>query len=290
MRDARIRSKLALILFVPLVAVLALATLRLVEVGNRARDAGRVEALTRLAASVSDVTEHVHGERMAAAAYLASATPNAAPYNAAIRETDTRVQTYTDKERALADPPAAVRAQLNSIDDDLRGLDAVRRSILDRTGIAVLASVERYDDLIEALVGYGEVLSRSVSENSVAADLRVLTAFSHALEATTDQEATAYATQIAGDLSDQQRTAIIATQARRQETLLDFAQIASPTQRALVDSAVRGATVTAVEQLSTRLTRGERVDPAEITGPSARSSASCARRNRASSSERSTTR
>src|SRR4051812_43606227 len=48
LRDARIRAKLALILVVPLVAVIALATTRLVDVGHRAAEAGQVEELTKL--------------------------------------------------------------------------------------------------------------------------------------------------------------------------------------------------------------------------------------------------
>ena len=72
LRDARIRSKLALILFVPLLAVLALATVRLIDVGSRAIDATQVEDLTRLSTDVSELTQVMHKERMAAARYLAT--------------------------------------------------------------------------------------------------------------------------------------------------------------------------------------------------------------------------
>ena len=72
LRDARIRSKLALILFVPLLAVLALATVRLIDVGSRAIDATQVEDLTRLSTDVSELTQVMHKERMAAARFLAT--------------------------------------------------------------------------------------------------------------------------------------------------------------------------------------------------------------------------
>ena len=72
LRDARIRAKLALILVVPLVAVIALATARLVDVGQRATEAGTVEELTKLETDISGLTQLLHVERMAAAAYVAT--------------------------------------------------------------------------------------------------------------------------------------------------------------------------------------------------------------------------
>src|SRR6185312_6715424 len=104
---------------------------------------GRVEQLTKLSTDVSDLTQRVHAERMAAAAYLASATPDATRYNAAIRETDAAIQSYHTGQRALVKPPAAVRGQLRRIDDQTAALAAVRRSTINRAGVAVSESVER---------------------------------------------------------------------------------------------------------------------------------------------------
>ena len=73
LRDARIRSKLALILVVPVAAVLALATVRLVDVGRGALDASLIHDLTALSTNVSSLNQDLHKERMAAAKYLAAA-------------------------------------------------------------------------------------------------------------------------------------------------------------------------------------------------------------------------
>jgi len=56
----------ALILVVPVAAVVLLATARLVESGQRAADAGLVQSLTDLATDVSDLAHETHAERMAA--------------------------------------------------------------------------------------------------------------------------------------------------------------------------------------------------------------------------------
>src|SRR5918998_1894431 len=130
LRDARIRSKLALILFVPLLAVLALAAVRLVDVGGRALDAAQVEDLARLSTDVSELTHVLHQERMAAAQFLtdpdgriARQAQRANPkdvYTAAIAQTDSRIQRYTADRRDLDEPPASVEDRLVRIDDHLR--------------------------------------------------------------------------------------------------------------------------------------------------------------------------
>jgi signal transduction histidine kinase len=268
LRDARIRSKLALILFVPLVAVLALATVRLIDVGGRAYDAGQVEELTKLSANISDLTQSLHEERMAAAAYIATPAARAGNkklYNLAIQDTDAKIQTYTARRRAIDSPPAAVEDRLNRIDDHLRTMDATRQKILDLDQIAVSEAVLRYSVVITDLVGYGDVLGQFAGDGTVADGLRALSAFTQAKAGAQEQEATAYAADATGDASDEQRSALIATQTTQQEALLAFSLVASPDQRTLVDRTVTGDAVNLADQVSTRLSRGELVDPADIT-------------------------
>ena len=265
LRDARIRSKLGLILLVPLVAVLALATVRLIDVGTRAYDAGQVEELTKLSANVSELTQYMHNERMAAGTYLSSPASDPKAYNIAIQQTDARIQTYTTNRRAISDPPPAVEDRLNRIDDHMRTMDATRQKVLDRNEIAVSEAVLRYSVVITDLVGYGDVLSQFAGDGSVADGLRALSAFTRAKAGTSEQEATAYAAEVSGDISDEQRSALIATQTSQQEALLAFSLVASPAQRSLVDSTVTGDAVNLADQVSTRLSRGEQVDPVDVT-------------------------
>src|SRR4051812_7221315 len=62
LRDTRIRAKLALILVVPLVAVVALAGVRLVDVGQQATAAGQVQKLTKLGTDISELAQLLHAE------------------------------------------------------------------------------------------------------------------------------------------------------------------------------------------------------------------------------------
>nr|WP_229799049.1 nitrate- and nitrite sensing domain-containing protein [Couchioplanes caeruleus] len=265
MRDARIRSKLALILFVPLLAVLALAAVRLVDVGGRALDASQVEDLTRLSTDVSELTHQLHRERIAAAEYLAD--PRAAPegYNAVISESDRRIQQYSVVRRAQGEPPAALQARLTRIDDHLRTMDATRKKITDRDEIAVAEAVLRYGVVITDLVGYGELLSQYAGEGAVADSLRAVSAFTRAKAGTAEQEAVAYAARVAGDTSDEQLSVFTSTQTGQQEALEGFTLVATPAQQALVDSTVSGDAVNLADEIATQLLRGAAVTPGDIT-------------------------
>jgi signal transduction histidine kinase len=253
-----------MILLVPLLAVLALAAVRLVDVGSRAYDANQVEQLTRLSTDVSQLTQSMHAERMAAAQYLATPTAGPDAYNAAIRQTDAQIQTYTTARNAIRNPPAAVQDRLNRIDDHLRTMDATRQRVTDRKEIAVSEAVLRYGVVITDLVAYGDALGQFAGDGSVADGLRALSAFSRAKAGTADQEATAFAAQATGDVSDEQRSALIAAQTTQQAALESFSLVASPQQSRLVDSTVTGDAVNLVDSVSTQLARGEPVQGTDI--------------------------
>ncbi|OJF10603.1 sensor histidine kinase [Couchioplanes caeruleus] len=265
LRDARIRSKLALILFVPLLAVLALAAVRLLDVGGRALNAGQVEDLTRLSTDVSELTHQLHEERIAAAEYLADPRAKPEGYNAVIAESDRRIREYSLARRAQGEPPAALQARLTRIDDHLRTMDATRKKIADRDEIAVAEAVLRYGVVIADLVGYGELLSQYAGEGAVADSLRAVSAFARAKAGTAEQEAVAYAARVAGDTSDEQLSVFTSTQTGQQEALEGFALVATPEQQALVDSTVAGDAVNLADEIATQLLRGAAVAPGDIT-------------------------
>ena len=265
LRDTRIRAKLALILVVPLVAVIALAGVRLVDVGQQASAAGQVQKLTKLGTDVSELAQLLHTERMQAAAYLATPGSKIAGYNAAIKQTDEHIQNYFDDRNDLDNPPAAVMDRLNRIDDHLHTMDATRGKVSQRDGIAVAEAISRYSVVITDLVSYGDAVSQFAGDGKVADGLRALAAFAKAKAGTADQEATAYASRVTGDNSAEQRTAFIATQTSQQEALTAFSLAASPSQQALVDSVVTGDAVNLSDQISTEISRGESVPPSDIT-------------------------
>ena len=266
LQDARIRSKLTLILFVPLLAVLALATIRLFDVGGQAVDSGRVEALTDLGTDVSALTQALHKERIGAAEWLAGPTAATGKnYTALVAATDERIAEFTAGRRDLDEPTTAIAERLNRIDDHLRTMDATRKRITDRDRIAVSEAVVRYGVVITDLVGYTETLSRYAGEGTVADSLRALSAFSRAKSGVAEQEAVAYAARVANDTSAEQRSVLTAAQTSQQEALESFSLVATPGQQALIDNTVSGDAVNLADQTSTQIARGEQVNPAEVT-------------------------
>ena len=74
LRDARMRVKLGLILIIPVVAVLVLATDRIVQHGQQARDMEVIRSLAGLSISAADVIQEVEHERMNAGTFQANKT------------------------------------------------------------------------------------------------------------------------------------------------------------------------------------------------------------------------
>ncbi|MFI1193130.1 nitrate- and nitrite sensing domain-containing protein [Micromonospora sp. NPDC020750] len=255
LRDARIRSKLALILVVPVAAVIALATVRLISTGEGALEATRLRSLTELSIDISALTQDLHKERMAAARYLA--TPGQGPdtYNLRVRGTDARIEEYKAERGRIGDVPAAVRDRLKVIEDHLTTLNSTRQEVLDRKQMVVAEAALRYGVILTDLVSYGDTLAQLPGQESLADTRRAVAAFAHAKAAVAEEEAVAFTALSAGRLDEEQFSSFVATLTSQQEALLSFSLAADPTQRALVDSTVSGDAVTLADRVAADLTR-----------------------------------
>ncbi|MEH0937044.1 sensor histidine kinase, partial [Micromonospora psammae] len=255
LRDARIRSKLALILVVPVAAVIALATIRLVSTGEGAYDATRIRSLTALSVDVSALAQDLHKERMAAAGYLADPQQKADDYNLRVRATGQRIDEYRAERGRIGEVPPAVRDQLAVIDDHLETLDGTRQEVLDRRQMPVAEATLRYGIILTDLVGYGDTLAQLAGQEDLADARRAVAAFSRAKAAVAEEEAVAYTALSAGRLDEEQFSSFVATLTSQQEALVSFTLTAEPDQRALVDSAVSGDAVGLADRVSADITR-----------------------------------
>jgi signal transduction histidine kinase len=266
--NARIRSKLGLILVVPIAAILMLTALRLVDANGRASDADRVGALTSLSADVSQLAHQVHRERMAAAVLLASPTVPPDAFNKQTAATDAAVASYTAKRQRLTSVPVDVGQRLQRIDDQLGTITKIRKEIGDRSGVSVDQVILRYGVVIEDLISYREVLSQVTGDAQLADSLRAAAAFSKAKARLGDEQALTYTALKSGTLDNQQFTSFLSTLTAQQEAFVAFSLAATPDQRSLVASAVTGDAVQLSEDLTNQLRRsngqatGVRVDDA----------------------------
>ncbi|MFI9639609.1 nitrate- and nitrite sensing domain-containing protein [Micromonospora sp. NPDC051925] len=255
LRDARIRSKLALILVVPVAAVIALATIRLVSTTEGAVDATQIRSLTALSIDVSALAQDLHKERMAAAGYLANPQLRPDAYNLRVRATGERINDYQAERAEIGEVPAAVRDRLKVIDDHLRTLDATRQEVLDRRQMPVAEATLRYGVILTDLVSYGDTLAQLPGQESLADARRAVASFARAKSAVAEEEAVAYTALVNGRLDEEQFSSFVATLTSQQEALLAFSLAADPAQRALVDSAVSGDAVGLADRVAADITR-----------------------------------
>ncbi|PWU45583.1 ATPase, partial [Micromonospora globispora] len=261
LRDARIRSKLALILVVPVAAVIALATIRLVSVGEGAYDATRIRSLTALSIDISALSQDLHKERMAAAAYLAAPRQKPDEYNLRVRRTDERISAYREERGRLGDVPTAVRDRLKVIDDHLTTLNGTRQEVLDRQQMPVAEASLRYGIILTDLVSYGDTLAQQAGGERVADARRAVAAFAHAKAAVAEEQAVAFTALAGGRLDEEQFSSFVATLTSQQEALLAFARSAEPDQRNLVNGTVSGDAVVLADRVATDLSRSVEKSP-----------------------------
>ncbi|SBT51412.1 sensor histidine kinase [Micromonospora narathiwatensis] len=255
LRDARIRSKLALILVVPVAAVIALATIRLVSVGQGAYEATQIRSLTALSIDVSALTQDLHKERMSASAFLA--VPNSKPddYNLRVRRTDERIAAYKTEREQLGDVPASVRDRLKVIDDHLATLNGTRQEVLDRQQMPVAEASLRYGIVLNDLVAYGDTLAQQPGAESIADARRAVAAFAHAKAEVAEEQAVAFTALSNGQIDEEQFSSFLATLTAQQEALLSFSRSADPAQRSLVDRTVSGDAVQLADRVANDLSR-----------------------------------
>ncbi|HEX6970412.1 MAG TPA: nitrate- and nitrite sensing domain-containing protein [Micromonosporaceae bacterium] len=255
LRDIRIRSKLALILVVPVAAVVALAGIRIVSIGQRAVEAQLVRSLTALSADVSALTHELQRERMAAAQLLAAPGTKAESYNLHVRQTDERIRAYQEDRRELDDLPASVESRLKIIDAHLASLNGTRQEVLDRKQMPVAEAVLRYGVILNDLVAYTDTVSQIAGEGGLADSLRAIAAFARAKAGIGEEQAVTFAAIASGKLDEEQYASFVATLTSQQEALQTFALAATPRQRELVENVVTGDAVGLADRVSAELSR-----------------------------------
>lgn len=261
LRDAKIRSKLALILVVPVLAIVGLATTRLVESSQRAVDAELVRSLTELSATINALADEVQKERMTAAGFVANLSEpkvTTETFNQQVSVTDEKITAYTRQRNELGDVPAAVSTRLNNIDGKLSTINDTRQEVLAKQSTAASEVVVRYGVVITDLVAYSEVIGQIAGEGELADGERALAAFTEDKAATGEEQAVGFAALVDNrgkGLSQEQLAGFISTLTSQQEAQVSFTLAATPQQQALVDAAVTGDGVFLADRVETELIR-----------------------------------
>ncbi|MGH2599994.1 MAG: nitrate- and nitrite sensing domain-containing protein, partial [Dehalococcoidia bacterium] len=155
LRNVRIRSKLGVIMLVPVIALVAIAVVRLVDIGQSGLAANRAYTLMRLSESSAELTHHLQHERGDAANHLqAPEGHDPSHLSKAFAATEKAVKDYRSDRRRLADVPETLRGVLDSFDAKLDLLVTdTRQKIKDgRSRITISDAAFQYRILIADLI------------------------------------------------------------------------------------------------------------------------------------------
>ncbi|GIG57310.1 hypothetical protein Lfu02_16820 [Longispora fulva] len=259
LRDFRVRSKLGLILAVPITAIITLSAISLVDASQREGVADNVNSLARLSGNASDLVHHLQSERTAAVNLLAGLS-DVPSYVAQHNGTDVAVNDYKNVRNSLTGVGAAVDGKLKPIDDSLGRLKDLRQEVapppketagksIDR--ISLGAAVFRYDVLIDNLLGFRDTVWQTSDDPGVTDEVRASAAFSRAKEYAAQEQTVVLG--FGTKASPAQFRAYQIATAGQQEALREFYNAATPSQRMVVETLVRGPAVQDVERMESQI-------------------------------------
>ena len=255
LRDARIRVKLGLILIIPVLAVIALATDRIVQHGQQALDIEQIRSLAALSAEASAVGQEVQHERMTAAAFLANPNAQSDQYLPQIRRTDQAITTYTSMKAALGAVPTTVSDRLRDIDQQFSILESTRQQVLTRADLTVSAVVLRYGAMAESLITFKESLSQIAGDTALADTLRAAAALARTKFQVAQAQSVAFVALQAGTIDDEQLTSFLGTLIGQQESLDTFMASATPEERTFVSDTLTGDAISLADAVSNDVIR-----------------------------------
>src|SRR5262245_2186755 len=176
LHDVRIAAKLAMILALPILAVLVLAGYAISITGRQAVRAQQLRALTTLSASAGDLAYALELERVAAARALSAGATSAGAaqtrlneYLRRAQETDRAVTGYRQR-RSEVSAPESVATVLLSVGRQLDQLGALRTQV-ENADLALSVALLRYRILVADLLTYRQMIAQTAASTAVAEQL-----------------------------------------------------------------------------------------------------------------------
>jgi signal transduction histidine kinase len=187
--DARIRTKVFLVLLLPVLVIVSLAGIAVAGSVASATSAASVERLARFGAVLSDAVDALQQERDSAAIWLSANSGTArSGVTRQIARTDDMLARLHSAQADLGAVPAAVAAGLAQVSEQLSQLPGTRQDVVSRR-LGVPESQLRYTDMVEKLLTVGEDLSSGSQNGELVLRVRALAAFSRVKEATAQEQA-----------------------------------------------------------------------------------------------------
>lgn len=248
LRRRRIRTKLTIILLVPVLAIVGLTGLAAASAAGAAADADRSHRLVRLGATASRLAAVLQRERVSAAlVFVEPGQASAAGFARDAAATDAVVAQFRAD---LADTavPAGLAPLVARVDRELAGLDGLRQQVTAAPGAVLSVVAFSYRAVIADLVAYRQGLGQVSA--AAANGLRAAAALSQAIESLAQVQVAAVRAVDAGRLSPAGQQEIVAASTGLTEALQTFAALGEPAWVGLVNGRLSaGPEVLASERL-----------------------------------------
>ena len=258
LRNRRIRTKLALILTLPLLAILALTGLNVMSAAGRAADAGQARELVALGGTGARLVVALQQERGAATLVFAEASSPAAltDYRRHATATDAAIGAFT-AERSHTTLPGNLAPLIQRIDGELTGLVALRQQVASAPDAVLSVIAFRYRAVIADLITYRQALGQIGVSSTSANGLRSVAALSQAIESLSQVQVAAVRAMAAGRLTPAGQQEIVAANTGSTEALQTFTDLGDPTWQGLLNSRIGGPQILAAERLQGLVTRAQ---------------------------------
>jgi signal transduction histidine kinase len=186
----KITRKIALLIAVPLVAVLVFAALAVAATTGQARAAQRLRSLVQVSAAQAGLAQRLQAERALAVARLTGVPGVADDFDQAVADTDAAVGAYRAARAALGSPPAGAAALLAQVDTQLGLLGGLREQVRSDRGVASGAAFG-YRIVIASTIAFRQAAAQAGGASAVVADrMRAAVELSQAAEALGQQQVT----------------------------------------------------------------------------------------------------
>ncbi|EHR52962.1 HAMP domain-containing protein,histidine kinase [Saccharomonospora marina XMU15] len=166
LRNWPLRSKLAVVLIIPLVTALTFGGLRAVGELNSAKEFQRTADQFDVAASVTSVVQQLQGERTLAVARMANGSADRAALDAQITKVDTAVRQLRAAVADLEFPDEATRQNYDQALQRLTALDPLRAKI-NNTAFPDLAAFVTYTSILSDLLQLGREVNLAVTDREL---------------------------------------------------------------------------------------------------------------------------
>jgi signal transduction histidine kinase len=257
LNDAKIRTKVILVLLLPVLVIVSLAGVAVAGSVRSASSAASVERLARFGNVMSNLVDELQQERDVSAIWLSANTgPSRTAVTRQVARTDVMLNQLRTAQASLGNIPAAVAGGLDQLGEQLSQLPDTRQSVIGRK-LGVPESQLRYTDMIERLLTLGEDISSGSQSGELTLRVRALAAFSRVKEDAAQELALVDGFLREGKFGAGQYRSYYSALSNQYGAYRQFIALATRGQREVAATTLSGPQVAEATRLESAIARGD---------------------------------